>query len=166
MTKRDDNGKPYSIEKACDHVGISISTWYRWVNDGLVITAKRAIADKLVDMAHQMFLPRYEAILETLMNMAVGLPPRYAPEMQVKAGDALKAIGMLQNMIMPVQKIGQSDNSQKSELEHVDSYQPQQIYVAGDLQFLYNGGGQPKFGKLDTPLIEDDDGIKFPTLGR
>ena len=99
--------------------------------------------------------------------MSIGLPPPHAPEMQVKAGDVLKAIGMLQTMFMPTQKIGQNESAQASELEHVATYQPQQIYVAGDMNFLYDGGGQPKFGKLDSPLPKgDEDDIIFPTLGR
>lgn len=146
----DDNGKAYSIETACKKVGISTATWYRWAKDGALEPHKAALAAQMSSAIQEIVIPRYRDIYEGLVSLALGQRPKNAnPAMEVKAGDMLKAIKLLSNVV-PVKPLAvQEDDGGKDAEDFLEEVQFKQIYVSGDMNFIYQGNGQPQFGKLE-----------------
>jgi len=136
LWKKDEDDKPYTIAKACAEVGINPSTWHRWVQEGMVDGAMKQIKAQIDQAAHEKLLPYHDEVMETLVNMARGIPPE---GLRLKAGDVLAAIREYMR-IVDLQPMGQEVGTQ-TELEHLESFQPKQLFVnvqAGD--FIYQGG--------------------------
>ncbi len=61
----------------------------------------------------------------------------------------IKAIKLLAQVV-PVRPLdAPDDNSAQEAQEYLENVQFQQIYVSGDMNFVYQGNGQPQFGKLE-----------------
>lgn len=153
---QDDNGKAYSIETACKRVGISTATWYRWAKEGALDTHKAALAAQMSSAIQEVVIPRYRDIYEGLVSLALGQRPKNAdPGMEVKAGDMIKAIKLLANVV-PVKPLTAPEQTGEEEaLEYLEGAQFKQIFVQGDMNFIYQGNGQPQFGKLESGEDED-----------
>ena len=153
---QDDNGRAYSIESACKKVGISTATWYRWAKDGALDPHKAALAAQMSSAIQEIVIPRYREIYEGLVSLALGQRPKDAdPMMVVKAGDMLKAIKLLATVV-PVRPLAapEQDGGQDA-FEYLEEAQFKQIYVQGDMNFIYQGNGQPQFGKLESGDVID-----------
>lgn len=146
----DPNGKAYSIETACKKVGISTATWYRWAKEGALEPHKAALAAQMSSAIQEIVIPRYRDIYEGLVSLALGRRPVGAdPTMEVKAGDMIKAIKLLAS-IVPVKPLtAQEQDEGKDALDYLEGAQFKQIYVKGDMNFIYQGHGQPQFGQLE-----------------
>lgn len=156
----DDNGKAYSIEAACKKVGISTATWYRWAKEGALEPHKAALAAQMSSAIQEIVIPRYRDIYEGLVSLALGQRPKNAdPAMEVKAGDMLKAIKLLANVV-PIKAMAvREDDGGKDAEDFLEEVQFKQIYVSGDMNFIYQGNGQPQFGKLHASR-ELDEGLE------
>ena len=147
---RDDTGRAYSIEAACKKVGISTTTWYRWAKDGALEPHKAALAAQMSSAIQEIVIPRYRDIYEGLVSLALGKRPDGAdPTMEVKAGDMIKAIKLLATVV-PVQPLtAPADHGDKDAEDYLEGAQFKQIFVKGDMNFIYTGNGQPQFGQLE-----------------
>jgi hypothetical protein len=68
--------------------------------------------------------------------------------MEVKAGDMIKAIKLL-STVVPVKPLSAPDQNEGKEAEdYLEGAQFKQIFVKGDMNFIYQGNGQPQFGQL------------------
>lgn len=146
---RDENGRAYSIETACSEVGISRTTWYRWVKEGTLEPYKAALAAQMSSAIQEIVIPRYRDIYQGLVSLALGQRPVGAdPTMEVKAGDMIKAIKLLA-AVVPVQPLSAPELNEGKEVEeYLEGAQFKQIFVQGDMNFIYQGNGQPQFGQL------------------
>lgn len=147
----DDNGRAYSIERACKKVGISTATWYRWAKEGALEPHKAALAAQMSSAIQEIVIPRYRDIYEGLVSLALGQRPKTSdPGMEVKAGDMLKAIKLLATVV-PIKAMAvREDDGGKDAESFLEEVQFKQIYVKGDMNFIYQGNGQPQFGKLEA----------------
>lgn len=147
---RDDAGKAYSIETACKKVGIAKTTWYRWCKEGALEPYKAALAAQMSSAIQEIVIPRYRDIYEGLVSLALGQRPANAdPGMEVKAGDMIKAIKLL-STVVPIQPLSAAENGGDKEAEdYLEDAQFKQIFVQGNMQFIYQGNGQPQFGQLE-----------------
>lgn len=151
LWEKDESGKNYSITKACSEAGIAYNTWKKWVEEGYVSSPLRAIAGSISQVAYDNVLPYYEQIIKNVVSLATGKKPKDSDISEVKASDMLAAFKMLQQII-PVYPIDQAQG-EKSEMEHVDTYVPQQLHVhyhESNSDFLYKGGGEQRFGELPS----------------
>ena len=136
LWQRDEDDKPYTIAKACAEAGIAPSTWHRWVQDGMVDGAMRAIKAQIDQAAHEKLFPYHDEVMQTLVDIARGIAPE---GMKLKAGDVLAAIREYVR-IVDLPPMGQETGTH-SESEHLETFQPKQIFVniqSGD--FVYQGG--------------------------
>jgi hypothetical protein len=154
----DPNGRAYSIESACKKVGISTATWYRWAKEGALDTHKAALAAQMSSAIHEVVIPRYRDIYEGLVYLALGQrPPNADPSMEIKAGDMLKAIKLL-SYVVPVKPLAaQEQDGGQDALDYLEGAQFKQIFVKGDMNFIYQGNGQPQFGQLEGGEIIDSE---------
>ena len=152
----DDSGKAYSIETACKKVGISTATWYRWAKEGALEPHKAALAAQMSSAIQEIVIPRYRDIYQGLVSLALGQRPQGAdPGMEVKAGDMLKAIKLL-STVVPVKPLAaQEQDGGQEALDYLEGAQFKQIFVQGDMNFIYQGNGQPQFGQLDSGEVVD-----------
>ncbi|MBE7473158.1 MAG: hypothetical protein HS114_28845 [Anaerolineales bacterium] len=153
---KDANGRAHSIESACREVGIGTTTWYRWVKDGALEPHKAALAAQMSSAIQEIVIPRYRDIYQGLVSLALGQRPANAdPSMEVKAGDMIKAIKLL-STVVPVQALAAPDQNESKEAEdYLEGAQFKQIFVKGDMNFIYQGNGQPQFGQLEGGDIVD-----------
>jgi hypothetical protein len=151
---RDTQGRAYSIETACKEVGISTSTWYRWAREGALEPHKAALAAQMSSAIQEIVIPRYRDIYQGLVSLALGQRPAGAdPSMEVKAGDMIKAIKLL-STVVPVKPLSAPDQNEGKEAEdYLEGAQFKQIFVKGDMNFIYQGNGQPQFGQLESGEI-------------
>jgi hypothetical protein len=154
----DTSGKAYSIETACKKVGISTATWYRWAKEGALEAHKAALAAQMSSAIQEIVIPRYRDIYEGLVSLALGQRPKNADHsMEVKAGDMIKAIKLL-STVVPVKPLAaQEQDSGQEALDYLEGAQFKQIFVQGDMNFIYQGNGQPQFGQLRP---EFDEGLQ------
>lgn len=148
---KDPSGRAYSIEAACKEVGISTTTWYRWAKEGALEPHKAALAAQMSSAIQEVVIPRYREIYEGLVSLALGQRPANAdPGLEVKAGDMIKAIKLLSSVV-PVKPLAvqEQDEGQEAQ-EYLEGAQFKQIYVQGDMNFIYQGNGQPQFGQLES----------------
>jgi len=154
---KDSRGRKYSIESACREVGIDSSTWRKWVIDGLVVGPLKAIAEELHQSTHNIVIEFHGEIVENLIRMCRGLPPKDAPDMEVKASDVLAAIREYSKIVPP--RPIDADTARITALEHAETFQPKQVLmVQGD--FIYNGGGSVRMGELESiagELADEED---------
>ncbi|MBE7553687.1 MAG: hypothetical protein HS126_21675 [Anaerolineales bacterium] len=104
----------------------------------------------------EIVIPRYRDVYEGLVSLALGQRPANAdPGMEVKAGDMIKAIKLLAT-IVPVQPMtAPEDHGDKDAEDYLEGAQFKQIFVKGDMNFIYQGNGQPQFGQLEGGDIID-----------
>lgn len=147
---KDTSGRAHSIESACREVGIAKATWYRWCKDGALEPYKAALAAQMSSAIQEVVIPRYREIYEGLVSLALGQRPTNAdPGMEVKAGDIIKAIKLLATVV-PVQPLAApADHGDKDAEDYLEGAQFKQIFVKGDMNFIYQGNGQPQFGQLE-----------------
>lgn len=98
--------------------------------------------------------PRYRVIYEGLVSLTLGQRPANAnPGMEVKAGDMLKAIKLLA-AVVPVKPLAAPEQNESKDAEdYLEGAQFKQIFVKGDMNFIYQGNGQPQFGHLESGEI-------------
>ena len=146
-----DDGKQYSIARACEEVGIVPATWHRWVQEGMTDGPLQQLAGEISNIAYETIIPAYQDIINGLVKMALGQIPDGADFKHIKAADMLAAIKQLAQII-PVKPISEVSGSRQSELEHITSFQPKQINVThyhGD--FIYQGNpNDVKMGEMES----------------
>jgi hypothetical protein len=147
---KDSSGRVYSIDAACKEVGVAPRTWYRWVKDGALEPYKAALSAQMSSAIQEIVIPRYRDIYEGLVSLALGKRPAGADaSMEVKAGDMIKAIKLLATVV-PVQPLAApADHGDKDAEDYLEGAQFKQIFVKGDMNFIYQGNGQPQFGQLE-----------------
>jgi hypothetical protein len=155
---KDASGRAYSIEAACKEVGISTSTWYRWAKEGALDAHKAALAAQMSSAIQEIVIPRYRDIYQGLVSLALGQRPAGAdPSMEVKAGDMIKAIKLLASVV-PVKPLSAPEQNESKDAEdYLEGAQFKQIFVKGDMNFIYQGNGQPQFGQLESGDVIDAD---------
>jgi hypothetical protein len=155
---KDSQGRAYSIEAACKEVGISTSTWYRWAKEGALDSHKAALAAQMSSAIQEIVIPRYRDIYQGLVSLALGQRPAGAdPSMEVKAGDMIKAIKLL-STVVPVKPLSAPEQNEGKDAEdYLEGAQFKQIFVKGDMNFIYQGNGQPQFGQLESGDLVDAD---------
>ncbi len=154
----DDEGRAYCIETATRKVGVSSATWYRWASEGALDAHKAALAAKMSNVIQEVVIPHYREIYESLVEVALGRRPKGADEgMTIKVADMLKAIKLLAAVI-PVKPLAEQQNDEQAALDYLEGGQFTQIHVHGDMSFVYQGNGQPQFGKLAGEIIEGEKG--------
>jgi hypothetical protein len=156
LWEKDEKGKTYSITRACQEVGIDRSTWHRWMQDGLISGPLQRIAEEMNQAVYDTVVPYHREIMETLVNMARGIGPE---GMEMKPADVLAAIREYMK-IVPTRPLDQEAGNDKSEFEHLDTFQPKQVFVnveAGD--FIYQGNSS-----IPPPELEsgEEDIIDLP----
>jgi hypothetical protein len=106
----------------------------------------------------EIVIPRYRDIYQGLVSLALGQRPAGAdPSMEVKAGDMIKAIKLL-STVVPVKPLSAPDQNEGKEAEdYLEGAQFKQIFVKGDMNFIYQGNGQPQFGQLESGDVIDAD---------
>jgi hypothetical protein len=153
LYEKDERGRRYSISAACKAVGIDPSTWGRWVQEGFINGPLQKFAGEIHQMVYDEIMPEYQKIIHNLVRMALGQPPEDAPTMRVSAADMRAAIQDVLR-IVPARPLDKLSSGTLSELEHMESYQPGQVFIniqAGD--FIYSG--QSHFS-LSPPDSEDE----------
>lgn len=153
---KDSSGRAYSIESACKEVGIAKATWYRWAKDGALEPHKAALAAQMSSAIQEVVIPRYRDIYEGLVSLALGQRPANAdPGMEVKAGDMIKAIKLLATVVPVKPLTTPEDHGDKDAEDYLEGAQFKQIFVKGDMNFIYQGNGQPQFGQLEGGEITE-----------
>ena len=145
MTQKNNSGKRYTIRQACQEAGISPATWDRWVQDGLVSGPLQKFSLQLRQTVYDNIIPHYSEIIQNLVSIALGKPPE-GTTMTITAGDMRGAIQDLFKIIPPG-SLDKLATGATSEGEHIDAYQPKQIFVNiqnGD--FVYKGGDNFSLG--------------------
>lgn len=150
-------GMAYTTAQACAEVGVPTTTWYRWAKEGVLDKHKLNLSAKMTAAIHETIIPQYTEIFQNLVQLAMGQQPltSYRP-VEIKAGDMIRATKLLLTIVpiapmsLPVEEPGQdaADFLAKAEFK--------QIFVQGDLNFIYNGNGQPQFGKLEKGENDED----------
>jgi hypothetical protein len=148
---KDSEGRAYSLEGACKEVGVAPSTWYRWTKEGALDPHKAALAAQMSGAIQDIVIPRYREIFEGLVSLALGERPAGAsPLVQIKSGDMIRAIKLLMT-IVPINPLTTDQRDAAADAQdYLDGTQFKQIFVQGDMNFIYQGNGQPQFGELDT----------------
>ena len=139
FNSRMESGKRYTIRAACREAGVDESTWNRWVQEGHVSSPLQKIGTQLRQSVYDAIIPNYAQIVENLVRMAMGRPPEDSPTMSISASDMRAAIKDIFTIIPPANLDKLTGGS--SETEHLDVFQPQQVFIniqAGD--FVYQGG--------------------------
>jgi hypothetical protein len=157
---KDSEGKAYSLEGACRQVGVAPSTWYRWTKEGAIDSHKTALAAQMSASIQDIVIPRYREIFEGLVNLALGQHPPHADfALRITGGDMIKAMKLLMTII-PVNPLTTTERDAAADAEeYLSGAQFGQIFVAGDMNFVYRGSGQPQFGQLEggDPEIIDQE---------
>lgn len=153
---KDEEGRVYTIESACRKVGVAPRTWYRWAKEGALEPHKAALAAQMSNAIQEIVIPRYRDIYEGLVSLALGKRPAEADaSMEVKASDMLKAIKLL-TTVVPVKPLAAPEQNEGKDAEdYLEGAQFKQIFVKGDMNFIYQGNGQPQFGQLEGGDIID-----------
>lgn len=157
LYEKDEAGKRYTITKACETVGIDASTWARWTQEGFVNGPLQKFAAEIHQSVYDQIIPNYGKIIGNLVRMAMGLAPEDNPEMRVSAADMRAAIQDILK-IVPPKALDKLRSGVASELEHLESYQPGQVFIniqAGN--FIYKG--QSQFS-LQAPKDDEEDYIE------
>lgn len=165
---KDESGKNYTITRACNEAGISYSTWKLWVQEGLVAGPLHQVASEFNQNVYNQILPHYENMVAGLVALALGQRPEGSHIVEVRPSDMIAAFREL-SKIIPIQPMDQAAGTKKSELEHLDDFQPAQIMVVqGD--FIYQGQSSARLGELPSianSQEEDDyDSIEDLSPGR
>jgi hypothetical protein len=138
LWSRKENGRKFTVAEACAASGIGESTWYDWVKEGYVHSPLEKISIQVNQVAYDHILPVIKEMITVQASLAVGRIPEDSHITSVKAKDATTAFRELIK-IVPIQPADGSQAHQKSEHEHVETYQPKQILIQGDLNFIYRG---------------------------
>jgi hypothetical protein len=154
---KDATGRAYTIEGACKEVGISTTTWYRWAKEGALDAHKAALAAKMSGAIQEIVIPRYREIYEGLVSLALGQRPINAdPHLDIKAGDMIRAIKLLATVVPVKPMSAPPEDEGQDAADFLAGAQFKQIFVKGDMNFIYQGNGQPQFGKLPPETDEDE----------
>jgi hypothetical protein len=138
-------------------VGISTTTWYRWAKEGALDAHKAALAAKMSGAIQEIVIPRYREIYEGLVSLALGQRPINAdPHLDIKAGDMIRAIKLLATVVPVKPMSAPPEDEGQDAADFLAGAQFKQIFVKGDMNFIYQGNGQPQFGKLLPETDEDD----------
>ena len=154
LYEKDAKGKRYSIAAACKEVGIDQSTWARWTQEGFVNGPLQKFAGEINQMVYDTIFPDYQKLIKNLMRIALGQPPEDNPLMRITVADMLAATDRILKIIPP-KSLDRLSSAVASELEHLENYQPGQVFInieSGD--FIYNG--QTHFS-LQPPKEEEAD---------
>ncbi len=145
--EQDNIRKTVSAQRAMAIAGVPRKQWERWVTEGHVAGPMRNISNQLNQAAYNVILPYFLEMMEVQVSIATGKAPQGSDIKTVRATDASAAFKELQKM-MPVEPVNQADGA-KSEVEHLETFQPKQMFVVkGD--FVYKGGGSENFGDLPS----------------
>lgn len=154
---RDENGKPFGIQKACDAAGISYLMWRKWVKEGYTDGPLRETSKLVSQIAYDAILPHYEDIIGGLVNIALGKrPDGVHPSMEIKASDIRGAIKDI-HQIIPIKPIDENTGGAKSEFEHIEQYQPKQLMDVTIIQtgdHIYQSSDHDRVGDLAS--IKDE----------
>jgi len=154
LYEKDERGRRYSIKAACETCGIDASTWSRWVQEGFVNGPLQKFAGEIHQMIYDEIMPEYQKIIHNLVRMALGMAPEDNPNMHITASDMRAAIQDVLK-IVPPKALDKLSTMVASELEHLESYQPGQIFInieSGD--FIYQGQSHFSLqGPKDDPDI-------------
>lgn len=147
------DGKNYTIQEACTGAGISYSTWKNWVKDGFVTAPLQKATQELHQITYGQIVPHIQEMIAVQISLAMGRIPDDSDIKEVRPADAIAAWNQIQK-IFPIPSVDQKQQGSKTELEHLQSFQPGQIMVVkGD--FIYNGqAGGTRMG--DLPSIADE----------
>lgn len=138
LNEKTSDGKRYTIKQACQDAGISEATWNRWVQDGLVSGPLQRFSMQLRQAVYDNIIPHYGQIIQNLVSIALGKAPD-GTTMHITATDMRGAINDLFK-IVPPGSLDKLASGATSEGEHIDAFQPKQIFINvenGD--FIYKG---------------------------
>jgi hypothetical protein len=144
--QKDENGKNFTISAACLEAGTTYSTWKLWVSEGLVTGPLQQAAQELYQDTYGKIIPFYGRMVEGMIAMAMGQRPPESDITEIRPSDMIAAFREI-SKIIPTRPLDQVTGGQRSERDHLEEYQPKQLFVVhGD--FIYQGEAGTRFGGL------------------
>jgi len=148
-----EDGKVFSVSKACKEVGIPRSTWYAWQKHGTVAEIKARLTSDMQQAAQNRVLPYIGKILDNVVQIALGESPNGS---NVTASHMINAFRELKPLIGLDQPMQSTQG--KTAATFLQTFQPQQINIGPSAvkEFLYSGQGVPKMGQIEQEVTDGE----------
>ncbi len=138
LYQKQDDGRAHTITSACKEVGVDRTTWHNWMKDGHMQEPLREVSSQMSQIVYTEILPNYQQIMKNMVSLALGKAPENSDINSVSASDMTAAFREIQKII-PIEPLDQQNG--RSAGDHLDKYQPKQVFVQNNLHFVYQGEG-------------------------
>ena len=156
---RQENGKPYFLKDCVDKAGISVVTWYKWVDKGYLTEVMQTVQKQVDHYGQTLVMGRYQEMTESLMSIAIGEQPTDELGNPRGVKPTASALVEAQKLILEqyVNRIGGVLNNAANPHQFLQDFQPQQVHIhVGDVttnnilvntndetvpDFVYRGNG-------------------------